>query len=188
MPILTTSVIAPPCARRTRPRARPRRRPRHPLQRLAHAGHHVDPVDRHRPAVEVAQRGVQHRAALGLVDLRRPRTSPRAARPRPPRRTSSISSRAPSSSSCWSWNSRTADRRPGREGGARSGSAANSSRMAPCPTEWPRAPQLVPHHVMLLSGGHSAQCNRGAPAPPAPAPPRAAASPRLDRRRASPPR
>ena len=41
----------------------------HPGVRLAHRRHHICPVDQHR-AIEIAQRRMQDRASLGLVDLR----------------------------------------------------------------------------------------------------------------------
>ena len=42
----------------------------HPRQRVTHLRHDIFARDFYRPAIEIAQRSVQHRAALGLIDRR----------------------------------------------------------------------------------------------------------------------
>ena len=90
MPMLTTSVIAAALPRDAAV-ADGGGEGLHPRERVADAGHDVAAVDHDGAAVEVAERGVEDRAALRLVDLLRREHGVASWRRRPPRRACAIS-------------------------------------------------------------------------------------------------
>ena len=69
MPILTTSVIFLPVAPLASPERTASENFCHRVEHRMHVRHHVVAVDQHLRALGLAQRGVQHRAVLGDVDL-----------------------------------------------------------------------------------------------------------------------
>ena len=69
MPMLTTSVMRSPVWPRQAPLRTASEKARICSRTAHHLRHHVLAVDEDRPVGGVAQRDVQHRAVLGVVDL-----------------------------------------------------------------------------------------------------------------------